>query len=183
MAGKTAREAVAAFVEPLQAALVCFADGKVTADKTALGVEGVLTVNRGERFRLNGSANVGLEASMRYEVIRAEGQRGPFKVSTRGWIYHLTGARGKRLVGYHWHPISDSHATHPHMHMFEQGDKRHYPTGRILFEDVLQLAIEYGAEPRDQARWDDLAAENRAKFVLGATWGTGATAGASDSQD
>jgi hypothetical protein len=173
VAGKTAREAVRSFVEPIQSALVCFADGKVTADTYAIGKEGVLVVNRGEPFRLNGAEAVWLTASMRYEVAKATGRKGPFKVSTRGWIYHLDGPRRKRLIGYHWHPVSASHAMHPHLHAFEMGDKRHYPTGRILFEDVLQLATEYGAEPRDGKRWEDVSAENREKFALGATWGVG----------
>lgn len=173
MAGKTAREAVRAFVEPLQAALVCFADGRVTTDTSALGKEGVLAVNRGELFRLNGDSPVWLSATMRYEVVKASGRQGPFKVSTRGWIYHLHGERRRRLIGYHWHPVSPSHAVHPHLHAFEMGDKKHYPTGRVLFEDVLQLATEYGAEPRDAVRWQDVSAENREKFALGATWGVG----------
>lgn len=173
MAGETARAAVSAFVAPLQAALVCFADGKVTADTSALGKEGVLAVNRGLPFRLNGTTPVWLSANMRYEVVRATGRQGPFKVSTRGWIYHLHGERRKRLVGYHWHPVSDSHATYPHLHVFEMGDKKHYPTGRVLFEDVLQLATEFGAEPRDAGRWTDVSAENREKFARGATWGVG----------
>ena len=129
---------------------MCFADGRVTADKSAVGMQGVLAVNRGEPFRLNGTEPVSLSASMRYEVVKADGGRGPFKVSTRGWIYHLYGPRNRRLIGYHWHPVSDSHATRPHLHAFEMGDKKHYPTGRILFEDVLDLAIEYGARPRDR---------------------------------
>ena len=152
---------------------MCFADGRVTADKSAVGVQGVLAVNRGEPFRLKGTESVSLSASMRYEVVSAEGGRGPFKVSTRGWIYHLHGPRNRRLIGYHWHPVSDSHATRPHLHAFEMGDKKHYPTGRILFEDVLDLAIEYGARPRDGQRWADVSVENREMFARGATWGAG----------
>jgi len=175
VAGNTPQEAVRAFVAPLQAALVCFADGRVTADTRRLGVEGVLAVNGGQPFRLNGE-RVSLSATMRYELVRAEAPQGPYKVSTRGWIYHLYGARNKRLVGYHWHPLSDSHAKHPHLHAFEMGDKKHYPTGRILFEDVLDLAREYGVEPRDRAKWVDVATANRANFALGATWGIGVSA-------
>lgn len=171
MAGDTPKDAVRAFVAPLQAALVCFVDGKVTADTLVFGKEGVLAINRSLPFKLNGSVNISLSAQMRYEVVAADGERGPYKVSTRGWIYHLYGQRERRLVGYHWHPASDSHVTSPHLHVFELGDKKHYPTGRILFEDVLCLAMEYGAEPRDPPRWVDTCAENREKFALGATWG------------
>lgn len=93
----------------MQAALVCFADGRVTSDTSALGKEGVLAVNRGNPFRLNGDSPVWLSATMRYEVVKASGRQGPFKVSTRGWIYHLHGERRRRLIGYHWHPVSPSH--------------------------------------------------------------------------
>lgn len=98
MAGDTPSEAVRAFVAPLQAALVCFADGKVTADTAGLGIEGVLTVNRGNAFRLNGSVSVYLEASMRYKVVSAAGRQGPYKVTTQGWIYHLLGNRRRGLA-------------------------------------------------------------------------------------
>jgi hypothetical protein len=111
---------------------------------------------------------------MSYQIVEVPGNLGPFKVSTVGWIYHLSDAQGADLIGYHWHPISDSHAKNPHLHDFAHDDKRHYPTGRVLIEEVLDLAIEYGAMPRDPIEWRDIAAENREKFELSASWGTSA---------
>ena len=90
-----------------------------------------------------------------------------------GMDLRRTDRRTVRIVAYHWHPISDSHAKHPHVHVTELGDKRHFPTGRILVEDVLQLAIDLGAKPRDETKWTRIAERNRTNCALGATWGTG----------
>jgi hypothetical protein len=133
---------------------------------------GRLTLNRYNPVRLDGSGKVHLLMTMSYRVIEAEGDLGPYKVSTVGWIYHLLDSSKDALVGYHWHPVSESHATHPHMHNFAEGDKRHYPTGRVLVEQVLQLATEFGAKPRDPDEWLRVISENRSNFDLGASWGT-----------
>lgn len=171
MAGSSYAKAVRAFVEPIQAALSCFVAGKVTADQYKPDHPGVLTFNRYVPVRLRGPGKIHVRIMMRYRIVAAEGAQGPWKVSTAGWIYHLLDGSKKDLIGYHWHPVSSSHLTTPHFHDFEHGDTRHFPTGRILIEDVLQLATEYGANPRDKVKWADTMAENREKFARGATWG------------
>ena len=174
MAGNTRNAAVKAFTKPIQDALVCFVDGKVTADTYDTDSEGVLTFNRATPTRLPGSVRIHITISMRYRVVRAPDEaRGPWKVSTTGWIYDVLDRDEARIVAYHWHPISDSHAKHPHMHVTELGDKRHFPTGRVLIEDVLQLAVDLGAKPRDETKWSEIAERNRSNFALAATWGIG----------
>jgi hypothetical protein len=154
--------------------LGCFASCKVTGDVFGMGPVGKLVVNRYEPVRLDGRGKVQLSMQMSYQIVEAAGDIGPFKITTVGWIYHLADSRGHDLFGYHWHPISDSHAKNPHFHNYAEGDKRHYPTGRVLIEEVLELAREYGAKPKDGIKWDDIAAENREKFEISATWGTSA---------
>lgn len=173
MAGDTPAEAVRAFVDPIQDALGCFASGKVTADSFTPGVEGVLTFNRGDQVRLLGDDAVYIEASMRYDILEYPAPKGPWKVSTAGWIYTLYDRRGGLIAGYHWHPVSDSHVKTPHVHLAEVSTRGHYPTGRVLIEDVLTLATEHGAKPRDVGKWDDLKARNLENFAKGATWGVG----------
>ncbi|CPR85938.1 hypothetical protein [Mycobacteroides abscessus] len=173
MAGKTPALAVKAFSAPIQEALGLFASGKVTTDTYEPDVEGVLAFNRGEVVKLRGGGKVGLSVSMRYRVVPDEHvDRGPWKVSTVGYMYDLH-VGNKSLYEYHWHPISQSVEVRPHLHCAAVGDKGHIPTGRVMIEDVLNLAIQYGAEPNSTERWAELDKLNREKFGRGATWGIG----------
>lgn len=172
MAGDTPAQAVVAFVEPLQEALSCFVSTKVTADRYDPYAVGVLTVARGEWVRLPGPARISLSAQMRYEIVETDDPgKGPWKVSTRTWIHHLKNADGVVRYAYHWHP--DVNVADPHVHVDD--DRLHVITGRIMLEDVLQLATEMGVEPVDQAAWEDLRRRNREAFHRGATWGHGPT--------
>jgi len=108
---------------------------------------------------------------MRY-VVRpsADGASDPRKVTTTGWIDELLDHRGSSLAAHHWHPISSSHVTTPHLHVPGEA-KRHFPTGRVLIEDILTLAMELGAAPTDPGKWRAREAANRAAFREDATWG------------
>jgi hypothetical protein len=59
----------------------------------------------------------------------------------------------------------------PHLHVYPETVRRHYPTGRVLIEDVLGLAVEMGAEPRDKEKWARVSKRNIENFKKGATWG------------
>lgn len=167
-------------MEPIQRALSCFATGKVTVDRYEPGAEGILVLNRGASVRLNGAERIEIHVSMRYLVIMTdEVGKGPFKVTTTGWIYSLLSHDGDELLAYHWHPISDSHMTTPHMHLPAQ--KVHYPTGRVLIEDVLTASLDLGASPKDHGAWGTCVADNRAAFLRGATWGHPADPSSPDS--
>lgn len=172
MAGRTQAEAVKAFVAPIQAALGMFLDGKVTADNYRAGEEGVLTLNNGEVVGLRAAGKLGLSVSMRYKIVASDDRdRGPWKVTTTGYMYDLL-IDGTPQYEYHWHPISSSHEVRPHLHCSALG-KGHIPTGRVMIEDVLKLAFQQGAEPRDEKRWEKLDKRNREMFARGATWGVG----------
>ena len=174
MAGRTPTAAVKTFVAPIKEALGLFASGNVTADSYKPDVEGVLTFNGGEVVKLRGGGKIGLSVSMRYRITQSdEPGHGPWKVTTVGYMYALR-LDGKTLYEYHWHPISTSHEVRPHLHCSAVG-KRHVPTGRVMIEDVLNLAVEYGAKPNNATRWKELDKLNREKFARGATWGIGPT--------
>lgn len=172
MAGRNPTAAVKAFVEPIREALGLFASGKVTADAYKPREDGVLTFNDGDVVRLRGQNKVGFRMTMRYVIIpTVEPERGPWKVTTTGYMYDLFQDE-RTLYEYHWHPISASHEVRPHLHCAAVG-KAHIPTGRIMIEDVLNLAVNLGAEPADEDRWTALDQLNREKFARGATWGVG----------
>jgi hypothetical protein len=176
VAGKTKPKAIAAYVAPIREALGCFATGMVTADCYKPNEIGTLAFNRGTEVRLSGEANLLATISMKYSLCEVDDPvRGPWKVSIRGWMYGLFSPDAKPIVEYHWHPISDSEVRDPHLHV--AGDKRHLRTGRVLIEDVLQVAVEHGAVPRDPGKWAEVEARNREAFARGATWGIGPMAG------
>lgn len=121
-------------------------------------------------MRLPGPGRVSIELLMNYRVYEhPDPSRGPWKVSTTGWIYHLFDQRDTAQVQYHWHPRHN--VGFPHLHHGDGG--LHYPTGRVLVEDVLLAATELGATPGDDSRWAEVQEQNRAMFVRGATWGVG----------
>lgn len=172
MAGKTPAAAVKAFVAPIQEALGLFASGKVLVDTYKADTVGILTFNSGEVVKLRGGNKVGLSVSMQYQIVEVDdAERGPWKVSTVGYMYDLL-LDEKALYEYHWHPISKSHEVRPHLHC-SAVEKCHIPTGRIMIEDVLNLAIRYGAKPNTTKLWKELDQLNREKFARGATWGVG----------
>jgi hypothetical protein len=170
VAGKTPTEAVAEFVEPIQEALGCFLKGKVTADSRDERRPGKIVLSRNDPVQLYGPKRITIEISMDYELRRTdEPDKGPWKVSTTGWIYHLREHSGELIVGYHWHPRHTPQV--PHAHIRTQSTTGHFPTGRVLIEDLLQAAIEQGAEPTDPERWKQVRARNLEAFHRGATWG------------
>jgi len=75
-------------------------------------------------------------------------------------------------VGQFEYPISKSHEMRPHLHC-SAVNKGHIPTGRVIIEDVLNLAVQHGAKPNSVTRWKELDKLNREKFARGATWGVG----------
>jgi hypothetical protein len=177
MAGRTPSEAVKAFTAPIQRALTCFADGRVIVDSYKPDNEGVLQFNDADDVRLNGQGRVCLYVSLRYRIVKLEDPpdpREPWKTTTTGWAHHLGRIqRGKvvPIAQFHWHPQDTPDKPYPHVHVPADADRLHIPTGRVLVEDVLKLAIESGATPRDQAKWDDILQTNVENFAKGATWG------------
>lgn len=175
MAGRTPTDAVQAFADPIQTALTCFVPGKVIVNSYDPDVEGVLHLNRAEDIRLKGSGRIHLYATMRYRIWKPEepaDSSKPWKVSTTGWIYELKDRDLVSIVEFHWHPGITPDVPFPHLHTPADGRvRRHYPTGRVLIEDVLNCAVECGAEPADPEKWADVFRTNVENFGKGATWG------------
>jgi hypothetical protein len=174
VAGRTKPKAVEAFAEPIQRALTCFAHGKVVADTFEADTDGVLQFNGADDVRLNGPGRIHVSILMRYRIIRFEDERNPgkpWKIHTTGWIYELKDRDLVPIVEFHWHPQLTPRIPFPHLHPHGPIVRYHYPTGRVLIEDVLNMAVECGAEPIDPAKWDDVFSANVENFAKGATWG------------
>jgi hypothetical protein len=175
VAGRTATEAVKAFADPIQSALTCFVHGKVVVNSYDPDVEGVLHFNRADDVRLGGRERVYLSVAMRYRIWQPEDppdQRKPWKVSTTGWAYELKDRDLSPTVQFHWHPAITPDLVYPHLHIpAHEPPRRHFPTGRVLIEDVLNCAVECGAVPADPGKWAEVFRTNVENFGKGATWG------------
>lgn len=103
----------------------------------------------GDPVPLRGSTRVSLAVKMRYRIVQAEGERGPWQVSVAAYQYAFTDDAGREIVAYHWHPDGMSNVTAPHLHL-EAGAHvgrldlaaSHLPTGRVSLESIVRLAIE-----------------------------------------
>lgn len=186
MPGKTSHEAVQNFVAPLQRAASCVTRARLNHPGGYYVREEpfVLTLGDGLPVRLGrvrtDESPLSLSFTMWYRVVAAEGQRGPWKVSTTGYEYSLDDDQGREVLAYHWHPESEtSWADFPHLHIeagAEVGRKsligKHLPTGRVAFEQVLWVAIhELGVKPL-RADWEQVLQESLALFHQYRTWPT-----------
>lgn len=96
---------------------------------------------------------------MRYEIINDPGrgpEDGPWRVTTRGYMYSVDSADGQEMIAAHWHPASPGPHKQPHLHVpvdmvSEAGyflAREPLYTGRITFEFVIRFAVKnLGAEP------------------------------------
>ena len=108
---------------------------------------------------------------MRYQIVESGVEQLPWKVHTTGWAYSLLDRHQDPVIDFHWHPELTPDVQFPHLHVYSEPDRRHFPTGRVLIEDVLGLAVEMGAEPRDLEKWQRVSQKNVENFKKGATWG------------
>ena len=183
MGGRTPNDAVEAFRTPIAEALGCSghvslspAPGQTPGDRSTnkyvKGSVRTFGINAGRGMDLKSQSEpMKLLLAIQVEIVagRENVADERFKVSTRKWI-HVLRREGREIVAYHWHPDEPGDKTYPHLHL-DGKSSPHYPTGRVLIENVLMLAVEMGAEPVDRARWDECCERNRSNFALGATWG------------
>ena len=180
MAGSTPRQAVKNFVKPLQLALSCVTDAQIVTDGDYSTVsEHVWVGAAGEPFplaRLRGSS---LRARIRqsYRVVRAEGQRGPWKVKITAYHYTLEEANRREIISFQWHPTGVGSLPYPHVHLGPAAavgrgelEGAHIPTGRVALEQTLRFAIEaFRLRPR-RADWRDVLFWTRRRFEQWRTW-------------
>lgn len=131
----------------------------------------------GSYVSLAGEHSLQLFLSIEYELVRADDpQRGPWKVSSRGYKYHVLTADHTELALFHWHP--NTPPAHPHLHLGSSqlaknaviSSKTHVPSGRIALEEVIQLLIlDWGVVPR-RSDWEAVLNESLHVFRTWRTW-------------
>lgn len=115
-------------------------------------------------------STIGISVAIRYRI--SEDVEG-FTITTAGWTHTLYLGDDEHLR-YDYHPHDTPRITFPHVHI--GGAKAHTPTGRILVEDLLILALEHGAKPRSRD-WKARLTKSRDTFRSDCTWGTLAGSG------
>lgn len=124
---------------------------------------------------------VTLDLEIEYEILHIpeDRERGPYKVSTRGYMHAVQTIDGGEVIAFHWHPNGHSHVKDTHMHVGSTqlipdgvlSKKHHIPAPRMSVEGVLRFCIEQiGVEPlRDD--WASTLADSEDLFHMWATWG------------
>jgi hypothetical protein len=177
LAGRNPEEAVRHFLEPLKAVVGCVTvEGFVTRRsdrhgderRTAAFQEGFAILDRG-----NGQS-FKLELYHRYTVTAAEGERGPWKVSTAEYIYEVADESDVPIVEFHWHPESGRIAW-PHAHAYGTRDsltlhKLHLPTGRVSIESVVRFLIEDLDVLPIRDDWDEILKAREVAFKQYRSW-------------
>jgi hypothetical protein len=179
LAGANPQHAVENFVRPLRLALSCLTDKRIDHEGGYdLGSDYVLMLNRGDAVHLrdrDDRRQYDLRITQNYRIIEAEGDRGPYKVTTTAYMYAIGHAGGHEIFGYHWHPHTG--IRFPHLHL-EHGanvglhalHRAHFPTGRTSLEDFLEFAIDTFRLNTRRPRWRATLQESREAFRTWQTW-------------
>ena len=179
MAGRRPREAVKAYFDPLRQAFSCVTRaGLVVSGYEPCETLHSLLLNQGEPTRLRSKIGLSLAARMLYEIVSAEGDRGPWKVRTAAYYYGLHDQEGHEILAYHWHPGAPGPQGErsPHLHLGVGSGvspllrKAHLPTGRVALEEILRLAIaDLGVKPL-RKDWRAVLARTESAFRKFRTW-------------
>jgi hypothetical protein len=128
---------------------------------------------------LRGGNRLHLSVAIQYEVVRIDDrERGPWKISTRKYMYHVVTDDMTEVILFHWHPDGRSTQQAPHLHVGSSqltpasvvSRRTHVPTGRVALEAVLELLIrDFGVVPL-RTDWEASLAESRRRFEQWRTW-------------
>jgi hypothetical protein len=174
--GRTPRDAVKAYLEPLQKNISIVCKGVLRVNNyDALEAVSVLTLP--DPVPLNGRPDLYLSFTQQYKIIK-DPENGPFRVTTLYYSYAVETQDAHEIVGYHWHPDGVSPVRFPHLHlgpaalvgMEDLRRKAHLPTGRVAFEEVVEFLIAtFGVEP-DRTLWQEIVDKTKSLFARHKTW-------------
>lgn len=140
----------------------------------------------------NGKKLYKLSAFVITEVVPDEEKPSAKRVKTREYIYQIASlADGKPLYEFHWHPEKIDRDTlepaerkpgenepfpYPHTHVrakdsrFEDLNKRHIPSGRVAFEDVVSFLISDLDVKPNRKDWHEILRETKTEFDKTRKW-------------
>lgn len=102
--------------------------------------------------------------------------KGEWRVSTREYIYNVSDSEDTRsyMFAWHWHPNQ-----RPECHLHVNAElangmklhRRHVPTARVSFEEVLRFLIEEcGIEPNTHSNWRTVLHATQERHEKHRTW-------------
>lgn len=163
MSKRSVNDAVRDFAEPLQRSLTAFAQGNLSVGHVCEGKPLALDFNGAAPTSLKTVPGVpGVSITITLRVVPKNNT-----VTTLSWAHGVYVNDEERLF-FHWHPDVTPQIPFPHVHVDRH--EPHIPTGRILVEDVLIAAMEFGALPV-AGDWKERFRESAGAFGRSATWG------------
>jgi hypothetical protein len=165
--GRTPREALDDYVEPLRDAIHCVTQFRLTLEETGRiqsDTAYALNLNKMAPVQLQRESGVLLTVAQVIRIVESENPRGhrPFEVYVLKYFYRLSGEDGREIFGFHWTPdsLEPGEVTFPHLHVgpgvtlgrtLKGGidlNKVHVPTGRVSLPAIIRMAIvEFGVKP------------------------------------
>ena len=179
MAGRTPQHAVKAFLEPIRLALSCVTMSQVSRSGDTADEHVLLLGDRGQPVALRCTSGdpLAMRLGQHYQVVRAEGQRGPWKVKITAYYYTLEDENGAEILSYQWHPKGPSPVIYPHLHLgaaavvgHQHLAKAYVPTGRVPLERFLWLLLDGFHVRPARSNWKDVLVKTRKKFEQWRTW-------------
>jgi hypothetical protein len=175
LAGRTPREALDAFIGPLQRAMTCVTRAQVYVRPPRPDEVQALTVSEDPVvLGTTGSADARLSLSIQqqFQLVQVDDPvRGPWKVSTRAYRYEVNDAAGLELLACHWHPGGRSRWKLPHLHVSGgRLDGLHLPSSRVSIEALLRVLVaELEVRPL-RADWPAILDAAEQAFAEYRTW-------------
>jgi len=178
--GRSPREAVDDFLEPLKDTLACIARAKFTLSRDGRSQRGkthALILNKDEPVKLKCNPVLMLRVGMHYEIVPndREGQE-RWRISTRAYSYELQSSSGELVWSYHWHPTSRMRLPHIHLGRTQLKEdavlsyKAHHPTARVSLESIVRACItEYGVQPLRED-WEQVLTLRESQFEAWRRW-------------
>lgn len=135
-----------------------------------------LVVNNDQPIKLKGGPLL-LWVRMKYEIIADQRDGyGPWRVSTRGYIYEVQVTSGEAVISWHWHPTSKVQGPHIHTGSTQLAEdavlsnKHHTPTGRVSLESVVRHCIDDLKVEALRTDYDRVLALREGLFKLHRSW-------------
>jgi hypothetical protein len=137
-----------------------------------------LVLNNNDPVKLQANPPLFFSVAMHYRVIKVEGKRRRWKVSTVAYAYAVYIIReGKQceVLSYHWHPRTTPQHSHPHLHVGEAAqakllEKLHLPTRRVSIEELLRFFITELKVKTLRSDWKDVLAKTQELHEEFPTW-------------
>jgi len=122
VASRTPREAVEAFMQPLQLSLSCITDAVLNyrsySNKDYQSQEPLpLTINNGYPVPLLVDDDLFFSFRMFYRVGSDSKGRGSWEAAVAAYSYLLNDRAHQEILAYHWHPDTRNSVDFPHMHL------------------------------------------------------------------